>query len=49
MVNKTRNFKSKEAYRKWSAYGHIHELFEGTPGNMDIKIKGRVHKVQHSK
>jgi len=58
---KTLNFKSKEAYRKWLAYGHqrtktglnIREktgrksLFTSTPGNMGIKIRGKIHKVKH--
>jgi hypothetical protein len=43
----TRNFKSKEAYRKWEAYGHIHKVFENTPSNQKVTIKGKAHKVVH--
>jgi len=43
------NFRSKEAYRKWCAYGHIHGIFERTPGHVKIYIRGRPHKVQHSR
>jgi len=46
---KTLNFKSKEAYRKWLAHGHIHGEFKKTPGNRRIKIRGKVHKVKHRK
>ncbi len=44
----TRNFRSKEAYSKWLAYGHIHHSFEETPGNQNVKIRGHKHKVKHS-
>ena len=45
---KTMNFKSKEAYRKWLSFGHIHiKGFGKTPVN--VKIKGKTHKVKHSK
>jgi hypothetical protein len=44
---KARNFKSKAAYKRWLAYGHIHKVFERTPGNQRIKIKGKPHKVKH--
>jgi hypothetical protein len=43
-----RNFKSKEAYRKWLAYGHIHGQFAATPGSQKVKIRGKPHKVHHS-
>lgn len=43
----TLNFKSKEAYQKWLAHGHISKVFEKTPGNQRIKIHGRVHRVKH--
>ena len=43
----TRNFKSKKAYEKYLAYGHIHKIFENTPGNQKIKIRGKKHKVTH--
>lgn len=48
-MSKTRNFKSKEAYRKNLAYGHMHNIFEKTPGNFKVKIRGKPHKVQHIK
>lgn len=43
----TRNFKSKESYRKWAAYGNIHGAFQDTPGNQKVTIRGRKHKVMH--
>jgi hypothetical protein len=46
---KTMNFKSKEAYRKWAAYGHKHGLFEAAEGNTKVLIRGKVHKVVHKK
>lgn len=45
----TKNFKSKKDYEKWLAYGHIHKDFEKTPGNQKVTIKGKPHKVKHSK
>lgn len=48
MAQKTLNFKSKEAYRKWLAYGHMHiPDFGETP--VGIKIRGKKHKVKHSR
>lgn len=44
----TKNFQTKEAYHKYLAYGHIHHVFEDTPGNQQIKIAGHKHKVKHS-
>ena len=41
------NFRSKEAYRKWLAYGHIHGLFRKAPGHVKVYIRGRPHKVKH--
>ncbi len=38
------NFKSKADYLKWLAYGHSNGLFENTPGNTPVSIKGK-HKV----
>ena len=58
-MKRTLNFKSKEAYRKWLAYGNIRTksgavaksdkttIFAKTPGYTAIKIKGKVHKVKH--
>jgi len=47
----TENFKSAEAYRKWTAYRHIHGI--PAPHLKDVCIgtgKGKkCHKVQHTK
>lgn len=57
----TLHFKSKEAYRKWLAYGHMRtktglkvregrkSLFKATPGYQKIAIGGRPHKVLHAR
>lgn len=42
MVKSVRRFKSKEAYRKWLAYGNIH-------GDQTMYIRGKKHKVVHKK
>lgn len=45
---KARNFKSKKAYHKWLAYGHMNvKGFGKTP--IKIKIKGKAHTVKHDK
>ncbi len=41
------NFKNKEDYAKWLAYGHIHGAFDKTPGNQKVSIAGKSHKVEH--
>ena len=46
---KSVNFKSKKAYQKWLAYGHIHGDFVKTPGNLKVSIRGRRHKVKHKR
>lgn len=46
---KPMNFKDAASYKKWLAYGHMHGEFEKSPGNTPIKIKGKSHKVKHSK
>jgi hypothetical protein len=43
----TENFKSKEAYRKWSAYRHIHGI--AAPKLKRVCIGGKCHTVKHSK
>ena len=48
LKRKKMNFRSKEAYRKWLAYGHIHGHFKRTPGHVKVYIRGRPHKVKHS-
>ena len=47
LKRKKMNFRSKEAYRKWLAYGHIHGVFAKTPGHVKVYIRGRPHKVKH--
>ena len=48
MAKKTMNFKSKEAYEKWLAYGHMHiKDFGKTP--VKVKIRGTSHRVKHKK
>lgn len=41
------NFRSKEAYRKWLAYGHMHGAFRKAPGNQRVTIIGIKRKVVH--
>ncbi len=48
-----RNFKSKKAYDKWVAYGHIHgEMGKGHHKKgkpyPKVKVRGHVHPVEHS-
>lgn len=43
------NFKSKAAYKKWLAHGHIHGEFAATPGHQKVSIKGESRKVEHEK
>lgn len=45
----TLHFKSKAGYKKYLAYGHIHKVFETTPGNQKIVIRGKPHKVKHKR
>lgn len=42
------NFSSPEAYRKWTAYRHIHSIAAPHLKTACIKGKG-CHKVKHSK
>jgi len=42
----TEHFKSKEAYRKWTAYRHIHGI--PAPNLKTAVIAGKAHKVKHS-
>jgi len=49
MVKKAINFKSKAAYKRWLAFGHASGDFKRVPGNQKIKIKGKKHKVSHTK
>ena len=43
----TEHFKSKEAYRKWTAYRHIHGI--PAPHLKTAVVAGKAHKVKHSK
>lgn len=42
----TEHFKSKEAYRKWSAYRHIHGI--PAPNLKRVVVGGKAHTVKHS-
>jgi len=44
---KALRFKSKEAYRKWLAYGHMRVKDFGKAPYPDIYIKGKLHKPKH--
>jgi hypothetical protein len=58
---KARKFKSKAAYKRWAAWGHMHSksgkrvknpkksVMATTPGHQKIKIKGKAYKPKHSK
>ena len=43
----TEHFKSKEAYRRWTAYRHIHGI--PAPHLKIAVVAGKAHKVKHSK
>jgi hypothetical protein len=40
------NFRSKDAYRRWLAFKHIH--LPGSRTDEQISIRGKAHKVKHS-
>ena len=40
------HFRSKEAYRKFNAYRHIHNI--PAPNLKTAVVAGKAHKVQHS-
>lgn len=44
---KTLHFKSKEAYRKYLAFGNIHKVFKHKAPYSKIVIRGKAHKVKH--
>ncbi len=46
---KVMNFRSKAAYLRWLRYGHATGVFKRTPGHVKVKIRGRPHKVKHSR
>ena len=46
---KEMNFRSKEAYLRWLRYGHATGVFERTPGHVKVKIRGKPHKVKHTR
>ena len=41
------NFKSNAAYKAWLGYGHATGVFERTPGNQSVSIKGKSKNVEH--
>lgn len=43
----TEHFKTKEDYRKWNAYRHIHGI--PAPHLKTAVVAGKPHRVQHSK
>jgi hypothetical protein len=42
----TERFRSKEAYRKWRAYRHIHGIKSRASR---VVVGGKAHKVNHTK
>ena len=42
----TEHFKSKEAYRKWTAYRHIHGI--PAPNLKTAVVAGKAHTVKHT-
>ncbi len=46
---KKMNFRSKAAYLRWLRYGHATGVFERTPGHVDVYIRGKKHRVKHSR
>lgn len=46
---KTIHFSTNKAYRKWNAYGHIHHVFKGKGPYPGIYIRGRKHRVKHTR
>ena len=58
LPRRARRFKSREAYRKWLAYGHIRtktgkiadhgkSVFEAAPGHQKVVIRGKERKIGH--
>jgi hypothetical protein len=59
MAKRTMHFRSKEAYRKWTAYGHMRtktgklarsrrqSVFATTPGHTPVYIRGKRHRPRH--
>ena len=57
--SRVKHFKSRKAYRKWLAYGHMRtktgklaksrkkSVFAATPGHQKVYIRGKPHKVRH--
>lgn len=41
------NFKSKDAYRRWLDFKHIH--LPGAKNDEKISIRGRRHRVKHGR
>jgi hypothetical protein len=42
------NFSSQGAYHRWLAYGHSTGVFERTPGNQPVSVRGKAQKVEHT-
>lgn len=59
MAKKAMKFKSKAAYKRWVAWGHMHgksgkpvksakkSVMATTPGHQKIKIRGKSYKPKH--
>lgn len=46
-MSETKNFKSKEGYKKFLAYEHMH--LGPSPSPSKVKIAGKPHEVEHAK
>ena len=46
---KVMHFKSKQSYLNWLKYGHATGVFERTPGHVKVYIRGKPHKVKHTR
>lgn len=42
----TEHFASKEKYRRWNAYRHLHGI--SAPNLREVEIGGKTHRVEHS-
>ena len=49
MTTKTLHFQTKEKYRKWNAYRHIHNVVKRHPKGKfpRVRLHGKAHKVVH--
>jgi len=46
---RTLHFKSKEAYRKWTAYGQMHGEFRKAAGHSTIFVRGKKINPKHAR